>query len=332
MLNNIIMEYIIYFHKSEFKVKDAERWLKRNHISNYKKLKSTKKYFKFCVVMTLRGGSFISEVARHIKGIVSAIKGYRTNLPPQTREVLEANNNGNSNILKIKVCRKPLKGIYQKTIDTVRAISGATNEPHDKLFHLYMIAYLENGNAIQVEKEQDLKASYYTPDSLESSFEINLTKPLTINKMFETTLAKIGERSFYHYDAFKDNCQKFIYDNLTENGIKLSQDQKNFIMQKVDNLVPMWAKRITGFLTDLANRGRMAIFGYGSPNLQAVIFPKDAFTKATANRWLNDHQLTKIKPLHTTTNYYRARIQQPPKNARYYIKTLPNGVKLVLLY
>jgi hypothetical protein len=210
-----------------------------------------------------KGGSFMSEVNRHIKGIEMAVKVYRTNLPPQTRAVLKENNNGFSPITEIKVCREPLKGVFTVAIDTIQSVDSAKYEPHDQLFHLYMVCTLTNGHKIRIEKEEDIKAKYYKKPQYESGFIIHIIKPLTILGMFQNTISRVGNKEFFHYDAFSDNCQKFIYDNLISNNIPLTQEQINFIMQKVDNLLPSWAKKLTGFFTDLANRGKTAIFGEG---------------------------------------------------------------------
>lgn len=63
--------------------------------------------------------------------------------------------------------------------------------------------------------------------------------------------------------------------------------------------------------------------------LQAVLFPKKAFTKKEANKWLKEHNIKKMKPLHETENEYRARIMSPNKKGKYYSNVLSNGVILV---
>ena len=63
--------------------------------------------------------------------------------------------------------------------------------------------------------------------------------------------------------------------------------------------------------------------------LQAVLFPKKEFTKQEANKWLKEHKLKKMKPLHETKNVYRARINEPNKDGKYYSNLLPNGVVIV---
>lgn len=60
--------------------------------------------------------------------------------------------------------------------------------------------------------------------------------------------------------------------------------------------------------------------------LQAVLLPKKIFTKKEANKWLKEHNIKKMKPLHETENVYRARIMSPNKEGKYYSNVLPNGV------
>ena len=68
--------------------------------------------------------------------------------------------------------------------------------------------------------------------------------------------------------------------------------------------------------------------------LQSIIFPKSKFTKKQAYQWIQFHgykiKFGNKKGPDITLNYYRFRQRAPNKNANYYIKTLNNGIKLVL--
>jgi hypothetical protein len=48
-----------------------------------------------------------------------------------------------------------------------------------------------------------------------------------------------------------------------------------------------------------------------------------------AIRWLASHEMKSSK-VDETENTYRFRQQEPPSGSRYYTKTLPNGVELVV--
>ena len=66
---------------------------------------------------------------------------------------------------------------------------------------------------------------------------------------------------------------------------------------------------------------------------QAVLFDKDYYTKRSADQWLKRHNLNRIKALHETLNYYRARLIQPNENVyNYRIKKIKDGLKFVLQY
>ena len=74
--------------------------------------------------------------------------------------------------------------------------------------------------------------------------------------------------------------------------------------------------------------------------VQSVVFPKSKFKMMEAIRWLASHDLKSSK-VDETENTYRFRQQEPPSlrvgsseprltGSRYYTKTLPNGVELVV--
>ena len=46
-------------------------------------------------------------------------------------------------------------------------------------------------------------------------------------------------------------------------------------------------------------------------NIQAILFKKEFHTKKQVDNWLRRYNYSRMKPLHTTVNYIRARIKEP---------------------
>jgi len=67
-------------------------------------------------------------------------------------------------------------------------------------------------------------------------------------------------------------------------------------------------------------------------HVQAILFHKPFYTENRANSWLIQHKFRKIKPLHSTENYFRARIVKPSKNFMYRTKKIAPNIKMVLAY
>ena len=66
---------------------------------------------------------------------------------------------------------------------------------------------------------------------------------------------------------------------------------------------------------------------------QAIIFHKDYFTPRSVDAWLIRHKYHRIKPLHETINYLRARLRVPNEERYIYrIKRISPGVKMVMQY
>jgi hypothetical protein len=63
-------------------------------------------------------------------------------------------------------------------------------------------------------------------------------------------------------------------------------------------------------------------------HIQAVLFPK-SYTSLDIHRFVREHKLKPIKPIHETIKFKRLRITEPNYN-HYTTKKLGNGVELVL--
>ena len=63
--------------------------------------------------------------------------------------------------------------------------------------------------------------------------------------------------------------------------------------------------------------------------MQAIIFDKNKYTKRQADQWLKKHNKHPISS-RVTKNFYRYRMFEPVKGRKYRLKTITDGIKIVL--
>jgi len=69
---------------------------------------------------------------------------------------------------------------------------------------------------------------------------------------------------------------------------------------------------------------------YQRSDIHSVLFDKTKYTPTQALKWLKDHNLKNIKPVHETINYYRYRIIDPDVFRSFITKKLKNGIELII--
>ena len=133
-------------------------------------------------------------------------------MPPNVKEILDRR--GDAIITGVVVGRTPVQQLVQGIIRQVADI------PYDNLFHLFVIldttkgkVLLEKIERINAEVEKSINrpdAEYLTVNSIPSG--------LTVNQLIENTKNQMGDK-FYPYGSYKNNCQYFIQNILTANGM-----------------------------------------------------------------------------------------------------------------
>lgn len=199
------------------------------------------------------------DIMQHIEGIRKALEGIRMNFKPSMRELLKKV--GQIPIIKIYVCRRPLSSKFSTIINFINK-----KETHDKLFHLFLILELQDGQKIMLEKNEDLNIANYKKSNVDEVIEIqsyNQTMMKTINELLKNAIDTYGNKKIFEYDAFSTNCQQFVIDILGGSNIMIDNTTKNFILQDVKDLVPSWAQRLAHGVTSFYNRLKMMIQGYG---------------------------------------------------------------------
>jgi hypothetical protein len=155
---------------------------------------------------------------------------------------------GTQIITNIQICRVPVQSIFIKLINlfTFGMFNKALQKMnYDTLFHLYMVVTLANGRIYSIEKNQRVNVIIGKKDG--DCKGINYGVKTLNNFILDAEDLKIS--GFYRYDAFKDNCQKWIFDIMNSNKLAMFND---FILQDVGSLAPELFKKFSKKITDVA--------------------------------------------------------------------------------
>jgi len=235
--------------------------------SKLKILKKVSKYHKKEIFENLNKKHMVGEgMADNLKNIANAIttaknvankvgdvvKQVRTVLSP----LLNSFNNtskrtlkkyGDIPIHKMVIRRKPIPAVIQGTINVLTL----GKQPHDKLFHLSLIATLADGKntEIIIEKNETVnitdKFVKNPPQAEYDNVDLKQSGP-TLNEMMNKTVERMGKDAFFSYDGYDNNCQVFVKNVLQASGL-LSASNDKFIMQDMEKLIehtPSLARKI----------------------------------------------------------------------------------------
>ena len=226
-------------------------------------------------IYDIDGGSFLDSLKSGLKNVYGRVKGFvtgvRDDYQPYVRKLLDEIK-GNK-IIKLVVIREPIKEAVNMLVNviTVNKVNEFKKDVGvDDLFHLYMIATLDNGKLIRIEKnaEIDIKEVNSIPNVNQlNMLNIVITSNLSVNELLNNTREKIGDRLFFDYDGIKNNCQDFLYNILYMNGFEASNPtMKSFIKQdlvKLSKNLSQTSKKIMNTLTNLGKRAQIIIGGAG---------------------------------------------------------------------
>lgn len=229
----------------------------------------------------LSGSGLFDTLVKGAKTIVGRIsdvtKGIRRDYPPDVRRLLAVI--GDKPIVAMNIRRDPIRSMLNTAINLLTL--GKWNEArkryaYDKVFHLGVEFELGDGKIYVAEKNQTLNIAPTTPSDADTErMPVTLPPtPFTVNEMLFKTRERQGDRYFL-YDAFTNNCQDWIVDLLTANGLANAQNIA-FVKQPLEGVVktlPGYTSKLARMATDLAALGSVAIKGRGR------VRPHPAFSK-----------------------------------------------------
>lgn len=172
-------------------------------------------------------------------------------------------------ITSLELFRRPVEDALTGVMDLFsgNAVSKYfKNTSHDKLFHLGLII---NGKFLYHKQAnitiEQMPRGFKKNKKLELKPVTGFDKNITFKDMYRRTRERVGEKRFYEYDSFKQNCQDFIVDNLDTIGATYD---KAWVKQDVQQIVeksPNWFPSLAKALTDFGSIAEK-LTGGGNPN------------------------------------------------------------------
>lgn len=185
---------------------------------------------------------------------------------------------GNEVIKELTVSRIPLDAPIQRALEFVNKHA---TEHYDTFFHLGLIATLESGKKILIEKNQtiDLEESFTFPNTQEKMNVPLKGRVLQLQEFLDNTQSYMDKKKYFEYNAWTNNCQVFVNSLLTANNLNNST-LTHFILQDLKQVIettPYLAQKFANFLTNTAGWVRK-VTGYGNEPIFYDDMEKSAFT------------------------------------------------------
>ena len=193
-----------------------------------------------------------------------------TNAPPAIRNLIDEW--GDATIIKAKICRIPLHSAIQKIGNILSLGQLQKNKVklgYNDLFHLYVELALRKPNGqigvFSIEKNQ--KAGFKIENGEVGTKKecINQppTKKVTLLEMFKRAEKAVGSHKLWVYSLESANCQDFAIALLGSGNNMLTSEGRTFAKQSPEKLLPSYLLKITGKVTNLANRIKTFLYGAG---------------------------------------------------------------------
>lgn len=218
----------------------------------------------------LKGAGFFDTVKSFVRNPIQTVKNILnvdqfSNISKRTLEQY-----GNNKIVRLQMGKTPLHDLLTGTIDAMtfgNFSKLAKEKGYDSLYHVFLIADLDIGKSIVIEKNAVINiAPISTPFPQNTTYmNVNMNGlQTTLNELIKKT-QDLMKGNFFYYDPFENNCQVFLENILKANNLWTPQ-YNNFFFQDVSNIkkqinpvVPKIMRKITdlgGIVSRILGKGK----------------------------------------------------------------------------
>jgi hypothetical protein len=155
--------------------------------------------------------------------------------PPKFRKLLEEV--GNEKITKLTLWRQPI------SVNSILKFL-KLNKSYDDIFHLAV----NINEKYNLDKQSVLTFERGKPKG--ETLEIPVNKDITIGEMIQKTKERMGKEAYTSYSV-RNNCQQFLLNVLSANGL-LTSEARKFIEQDVEKILqdlPAYSEVVANFFT-----------------------------------------------------------------------------------
>lgn len=166
--------------------------------------------------------------------------------------------------------KNPIQSGVEKVLNFIS--QGKYNEikqdyAYDTMYHLRLDFEID-GRIYMTEKTANIQFRNGITSEEDEVYKINSDKVIPLLTAVENTYKKMGS-NFFSYDAFTNNCQNYIMNFLSSNGL-LTNDAKNFIYQPVDDMVKKLPSYVKKFASSVTKVGSVVDKGLQSIGLRGL--------------------------------------------------------------
>lgn len=195
-------------------------------------------------------GRVVTKAAHETAGIATALVGHKS-LTNSAQDTLRRF--GNQAIVRLRVTRTPLSATLMQTLATLQQDVPARlrDKPYDQLFHLRLDLQLEGGKWVSTEKDGLVRVSATAPLARDSqTLEAEPAHAVTLRQLIDAARRRMGDGSFFSYDAYKNNCQRYVDTVLTASNLN-SPELHAFVVQDLRGVLNATTRSTIRAVTDL---------------------------------------------------------------------------------
>lgn len=201
----------------------------------------------------------VSNVGKSVSNVGKRIIDYKNHhAPPIVLRYLKLY--GNQRVVKFQLYKHRLQQYIMNALSIM-----SDNQPFDKLHHLRIYLYLENGKCIFIEKNERLNMGEGMEKDNSELLMIDdgdMPDNLTVNEIYENTKQLQGDK-FFNYSSSSNNCQYFVRDLLIANHINNIDKYIGFIKENTEQIFKNngGMRKFANTLTDIAGIGSVITNG-----------------------------------------------------------------------
>lgn len=218
--------------------------------SIYRMFKNVKKF----IGKAYRVAKIFTNPTKYLGRVLSdTLRDVGNQYPPQVKSILLQH--GKHKIVDIKLCKEV---VSENTELLLKLLSGKGTWEEakkkygfDRFYHLFMIATLEDGTKLHIEKNEIIRVSPAPrpcPDALDLG-----AVDIPLIDLFERTKQRIGDNNFFVYDPLGNNCQAFISELLKTVNL-WNETSRDFVYQDIEGLrseLPSYTRAVAKGLTNV---------------------------------------------------------------------------------